>query len=51
MATPRWSPERTTREASHGKRYDYRDRLTDVWMKVGGAWQVIASHYSVPVKE
>jgi ketosteroid isomerase-like protein len=35
---------------SNGKRYEYRDRLTDVWMKVGGKWQVIASHYSVPFK-
>lgn len=35
---------------SGGKPYDYRDRLTDVWMKVGGKWQLIASHYSVPTK-
>ena len=35
---------------SHGKPYDYHDRLTDIWMKVGGKWQVVASHYSVPVK-
>jgi ketosteroid isomerase-like protein len=35
---------------SDGKRYEYHDRLTDVWMKVGGKWQVVASHYSVPVK-
>ena len=31
-----------------GKSYDYHDRLTDVWMKMGGKWQLIASHYSVP---
>ena len=31
-----------------GKSYDYHDRLTDVWMKSGGRWQLIASHYSVP---
>jgi ketosteroid isomerase-like protein len=31
-----------------GKPYDYRDRLTDVWMKTGGKWQLIASHYSLP---
>ena len=31
-----------------GKSYDYHDRLTDVWMKIGGRWQLIASHYSVP---
>ena len=36
---------------SNGKRYEYRDRLTDVWMKIGGAWQVVASHYSVPLKQ
>ncbi len=35
---------------SNGKPYEYHDRLTDVWMKVGGKWQVVASHYSVPFK-
>jgi ketosteroid isomerase-like protein len=35
---------------SNGKRYEYHDRLTDVWMKVSGKWQVVASHYSVPFK-
>ena len=35
---------------SNGKPYEYRDRLTDVWMKVGSKWQVISSHYSVPFK-
>lgn len=35
---------------SNGKPYEYHDRLTDVWMKNGGSWQVIASHYSVPYK-
>jgi ketosteroid isomerase-like protein len=35
---------------SDGKTYEYHDRFTDVWMKVGGKWQVVASHYSVPVK-
>ena len=34
---------------SRGAPYEYRDRLTDVWMKTGSSWQVIASHYSVPV--
>jgi ketosteroid isomerase-like protein len=33
---------------SSGKRYEYRDRLTDVWMKINGEWQVIAAQYSVP---
>jgi ketosteroid isomerase-like protein len=32
-----------------GKSYDYHDRLTDVWMKSSGKWQLIASHYSVPI--
>ena len=31
-----------------GKPYNYHDRLTDVWMKIGGKWQLIASHYSLP---
>ena len=31
-----------------GKSYDYHDRLTDVWMKIRGKWQLIASHYSLP---
>ncbi len=35
---------------TRGKPYDYRDRFTDVWQDVGGKWQVIASHYSVPSK-
>jgi len=35
---------------SRGKRYEYHDRFTDVWMKIGGKWQVVASHYSVPMK-
>jgi ketosteroid isomerase-like protein len=35
---------------SGGKAYEYHDRLTDVWMRSGGKWQVVASHYSVPVK-
>ena len=33
-----------------GKPYDYHDRLTDVWVKTGGKWQLIASHYSLPAK-
>lgn len=36
---------------SKGKHYEYHDRLTDVWMKRAGKWQVIASHYSVPLKQ
>jgi ketosteroid isomerase-like protein len=39
------------RGESNGKRYEYHDRLTDVWMKIGGKWQVVASHYSVPLKQ
>lgn len=30
--------------------YDYRDRFTDVWMKSGGKWRLIASHYAIPFK-
>ena len=29
-----------------GKPYDYEDRFTDVWVKINGRWQVLASHYS-----
>ncbi len=36
--------------AASGKAYDYRDRVTDVWMKNSGKWQLIASHYSLPTK-
>lgn len=36
------------RGAVGGKPYDDHDRLTDVWMKTGGRWQLIASHYSLP---
>ena len=39
------------RGKSNGKPYEYHDRLTDIWMKVGGKWQVISSHYSVPLKQ
>ncbi len=39
------------RGRSNGKPYQYHDRLTDVWMKVGNKWQVISSHYSVPLKQ
>jgi ketosteroid isomerase-like protein len=38
------------RGQSKGKSYEYHDRLTDVWIKAGSTWQVIASHYSVPLK-
>jgi ketosteroid isomerase-like protein len=33
---------------SKGKRYEYRDRSTDVWLKTDGQWKLIASQYSVP---
>ena len=36
---------------SKGKRYESHDRLTDVWMNIGGTWQVIASHYSIPARQ
>jgi ketosteroid isomerase-like protein len=35
---------------SNGKPYEYHDRLTDVWVKTGNGWRVLASHYSVPRK-
>jgi len=35
---------------SKDKPYELRDRLTDVWMLIDGRWQVIVSHYSIPVK-
>jgi ketosteroid isomerase-like protein len=35
---------------SSGKPYEYHDRMTDVWMLIDGRWQVVASHYSIPVK-
>jgi ketosteroid isomerase-like protein len=34
-----------------GKPYEFHDRLTDVWLLVDSRWQVIASHYSIPVKD
>jgi ketosteroid isomerase-like protein len=30
-----------------GKSYEYRDRLTYVWMNINGRWRLIASHYSL----
>ena len=38
------------RGSDGGKAYDYNDRLTDVWMKINGKWQLIASHYSILTK-
>jgi ketosteroid isomerase-like protein len=35
---------------SNGKPYEYHDRLTDVWVRVGNSWRVLCSHYSVPLK-
>jgi ketosteroid isomerase-like protein len=35
---------------SNGKPYEYHDRLTDVWVRVGNGWRVLSSHYSVPLK-
>lgn len=37
--------------SSKGKAYEYHDRFTDVWISVGGQWQLLASHYSIPVKD
>jgi ketosteroid isomerase-like protein len=38
------------RGKSNGKPYEYHDRLTDVWVRVGNGWRVLSSHYSVPLK-
>lgn len=35
---------------SNRKKYEYHDRFTDVWVKVGSNWRVLSSHYSVPTK-
>jgi ketosteroid isomerase-like protein len=35
---------------SNGKAYEYHDRFTDVWVRVGNGWRVLSSHYSVPLK-
>jgi ketosteroid isomerase-like protein len=35
---------------SKGKPYEYHDRLTDVWVRVGNSWRVLSSHYSIPMK-
>jgi ketosteroid isomerase-like protein len=36
---------------SNGKRYEYRDRFTDVWIKTADQWQLLASQYSVPAQQ
>lgn len=36
---------------SKGRRYEYHDRLTDVWLRVNGQWQIIAAQYSVPLPQ
>jgi hypothetical protein len=33
-----------------GKPYDYRDKVTDIWMKFCTKWQLIASHRSPAAK-
>jgi ketosteroid isomerase-like protein len=35
------------RGTEQGKPYEYRDRLTDVWMNTQGHWHLTASHYSL----
>ena len=39
------------RGVDKGGAYDYRDRFTDVWMKSGGKWLLVASHYGIPAKQ
>ena len=38
------------RGQSNHKPYEYHDRFTDVWVRVGNSWRVLSSHYSVPIK-
>jgi ketosteroid isomerase-like protein len=38
------------RGQSNHKSYEYHDRLTDVWVKVGNGCRVLCSHYSSPLK-
>jgi ketosteroid isomerase-like protein len=38
------------RGQSKHKPYEYHDRFTDVWVRVGNSWRVLSSHYSVPLK-
>ncbi|HUB02662.1 MAG TPA: nuclear transport factor 2 family protein [Terriglobales bacterium] len=38
------------RGRSRNKPYEYHDRFTDVWVRVGNSWRVLSSHYSIPVK-
>ena len=39
------------RGVEKGEAYDYRDRFTDVWMKIEGKWRLVASHYGIPAKQ
>jgi ketosteroid isomerase-like protein len=39
------------RGQSNRKQYEYYDRFTDVWVRVGNTWRVVSSHYSVPKKD
>ena len=39
------------RGTSKGKHYEYRDRMTDVWLKTASTWQLIGSQYSVPLQQ
>ena len=34
-----------------GEAYDYHDRFTDVWMKKGSKWLMVAAHFAVPNKK
>jgi ketosteroid isomerase-like protein len=46
IVTGAYHEEGTTK----GKPYQYNDRFTDIWVKGKGKWQLMASHYSIPVK-
>jgi ketosteroid isomerase-like protein len=36
---------------AQGKPDEYQDRFTDVWTKIAGQWQLLASQYSIPAKQ
>ena len=46
VVTGAYHEEGTTKK----KPYHYDDRFTDIWVKGEGKWQLMASHYSIPVK-
>ena len=39
------------RGADKNGAYDYHDRFTDIWMKKGSKWVMVAAHFAVPYKK